>query len=73
MEYIDFKLQPVEKFIAEFGHFKNKVFERFDWLMAKYQKFEDEHTILSSRQININDKLENHEIRISTLEKKHTS
>ena len=70
MKYIDFKLEPIEKFITEFQDFKNKVFEKFDWLMRKYTKLDDENAASFEQYKRVDEKLANHKNRISVLEKK---
>lgn len=69
LKYIDFKIQPFEEMRIEFIDFKNKVFDRFDWLIGRYKKFEDEYTIQAEQNKRILDRIENHEIRITNIEK----
>ena len=44
-QYIDFKLKPAEDMSKDYQQFKNKVFDRFDWIISKLQKFEQEFII----------------------------
>lgn len=69
MEYIDFKIKPFEEMSRDFYDFKNKTLDRLDWLIGRYQKFEDEYTIQTEQNKRILDRLENHENRIYTIEK----
>ena len=69
-KYVDFELEPVNDFKKEFKDFKNKVFDKLDWLIGKYNKFEAEHTVLTEQNNRTNDKLTNHEKRIFSLEQR---
>lgn len=69
LKYIDFKIKPLEEFRKEMLEFKDKVLDRLDWLIGKYQKFEDEYTIQAEQNRRILDRIENHEKRISSIEK----
>jgi len=68
MKYIDFKLEPIGEFKAEFTDFKESVLKTLDWLVGAFKKFDEELTIIAHRDIKFEDKLENHEIRIKNLE-----
>ena len=69
MKYIDFKIKPLEEMSRDFYDFKNKVFDRLDWLIGRYQKFEDEYTVQAEQNKRILDGLENHANRINNIEK----
>ncbi|VVA43372.1 conserved hypothetical protein [Candidatus Roizmanbacteria bacterium] len=69
-KYVDFEIEPVTDFKKEFKDFKNKVFDKLDWLIGKYNKFEAEHTVLTEQNNRTNDKLDVHEERISGLEQR---
>jgi hypothetical protein len=69
-KYVDFEIEPVTDFKKEFKDFKNKVFDKLDWLIERYNKFEAEHTLLTEQTNRVNGKLDNHEGRISILEQK---
>ncbi|MEK7633442.1 MAG: hypothetical protein AAB437_01210 [Patescibacteria group bacterium] len=69
-EYINFHLEPLQQFKKDFEDFKNKMFDRFDWLFGKYKKFEDEHVVLTEQTNRVNGKLDNHEERIISLEQR---
>ena len=68
IEYIKFELQPIKEFRKEFNDFKERVSVALDQLLAGFKKFDEEHTILSGRYSEVNEKLDNHEARISVLE-----
>jgi len=67
--YMDFKINPIENAVAELIGFKNKILDRLDWLIGKYQKFEKEYTVQVQQNKRILDRLENHENRIISIEK----
>lgn len=69
-KYINFELEPVNDFKKEFNDFKDKVFDKLDWLIGKYKKFEEEHTVLIVQNKRTNSKLDNHEVRIVSLEQR---
>jgi hypothetical protein len=75
--YLDTKIEMLKNELLllkkEFGEFKNYVYDKLDWLVGAFQKFDEEHTILSGRYSQVREKLDNHdnhEERISALEKK---
>lgn len=72
--YLEYKIEvdkaEAKKFREEFVKFKNYVYDKLDWLVGAFQKFNEEHTILSGKYSEVNEKLDNHENRISVLEKK---
>ena len=68
IEYIDYRLNPIEKFREEFTSFKNQVLKSLDWLVGAFKKFSEEHTVLSESHTRTQDTLDNHEGRIKTLE-----
>lgn len=69
-KYVDFEIEPVTDFKKEFKDFKNKVFDKLDWLIGKYNKFEEEHLVLTEQNERTNDKINNHEKRIFSLEQR---
>ena len=68
--YIDHKLEPILEFMKKFEGYHEKVMNKLDWLVAKYQKFDHEYTAASERNNRIDGRLDSHEKRISVLEKK---
>jgi hypothetical protein len=68
IKYIDLKINPFEEMRQDFYDFKNKIFDRLDWLIGRYKKFEDEYTVQAEQNKRILDRLENHEERISHME-----
>lgn len=71
--YLDHRFRPLEEMAADYYKFKDYVTDKLDWLVGKYQKFEDEHMILTSQYSSINERLDTHETEIKTLEKKAVS
>jgi hypothetical protein len=68
--YLEARFRPLEEMRLDFHDFKEKVLKSLDWLVGKFQKFEDELTILTGKYPEIHKKLENHETRIVKLETK---
>ena|SRR3989338_8610643 len=72
---LNFRVSSLEdkfkEFQKEFSDFKDRVLTNLDWLVGAFKKFDEEHTILSQRYIDMGDKLDNHETRIKILEKTH--
>ncbi|OGK18672.1 hypothetical protein A3G67_02270 [Candidatus Roizmanbacteria bacterium RIFCSPLOWO2_12_FULL_40_12] len=60
----------IDDFHKEFVEFKDTVLQTLDWLVGAFKDFKDELQILTSRYPDIHDRLDNHEIRITKLEKK---
>ncbi|PIP14959.1 hypothetical protein COW98_01355 [Candidatus Roizmanbacteria bacterium CG22_combo_CG10-13_8_21_14_all_35_9] len=69
MEYIDFKLEPLNKFQREFTDFKDRITRTLDWLVGAFNKFDEELAVIAHRNRETDGKLENHEFRIKNLEK----
>ena len=72
--YLNYKIDSLEKkvdeFKEEFVEFKDSVLKSLDWLVGAFKKFNDEHTILAEQNKRSNDKLNNHEKRIFSLEQR---
>lgn len=68
--YIDQRLKPIEQKLTEFDDFKDQVLSRLDWLIGRYKKFEDEHSILTGRYSDVQVRLDSHDKRIGILEQK---
>lgn len=68
--YIEEKMKPLEESVKRSEKIWQNVSVTLDWLVGKFTKFDQELTILIARYPDLNDKLENHEKRIQTLEKK---
>lgn len=70
---LSFRVDSIEKeikiFRQEFIDFKDKVYTNLDWLVGAFKKFDEEHSILTGRYSDVNEKLDNHETRIKILEK----
>jgi len=73
MQYLEFHLEPLRKFIEDFAEFRNQTQTSLDKLSGDYQKFDEEHMILTQHNSDINNRLEGHEIRIVKLEKRKTN
>ncbi len=73
IKYIDYKTDRLESAILalskEFSEFKEQTNKTLDWLVGAFKKFDEEHTILSARYSTINKAIDNHENRITSLEK----
>lgn len=60
VEYLDFRLEPLEEEAKKSAKFRKFTTDKLDWLVGKYTKFEEEHMILTHQQIELNKKLETH-------------
>ncbi len=60
----------IKEFRQQFTEFKDSVLKTLDWLVGAFKNFRGELQILTSRYPEVLDKLDNHEIRITKLEKK---
>ena len=69
LKYIRFEIEPLKEFNKEMREFKNKVLDKMDWLIGKFQKFEEEYMIQNEHNSRTLDRIENHEKRITSLEK----
>lgn len=74
--YLNYKIDTLanelKEFKNEFIEFRNYVTKTLDWLVGAFKKFDEEHTVFSEKSMKITAKLDNHESRIQTLEKKST-
>lgn len=61
--------ERMDKFEQKFEEFKDQVFMKLDWLVGAFQKFDQEHTILTGNYASINGAVDDHEKRITSLEK----
>lgn len=43
--YLDYRFEPLEKMAEDYPKFKDYVYDKLDWLVGKYQKLDDEHTV----------------------------
>ncbi len=72
--YLNYKIEALsnelKEFKNEFIEFKDYVTKTLDWLVSAFKKFDEEHTVFSEKSMRISTKLDNHESRIKTLEKK---
>ncbi len=69
IKYIDFKSEPIGEFRTEFIDFKERVLKTLDWLVDAFKKFDEELIVKTHQDTEVEDKLENHEIRIKNLER----
>lgn len=72
-KYLDHRFEPLDKLVKGFDELNNKISTNLDFLMGKYTKLDDEHIILAVQNKRINGKLDNHEVRIVSLEQKAIS
>lgn len=63
--------QEFKEFREEMRDFREQTYKTLDWLVGAFKKFDEEHTILSTRYSTISKTIDNHEDRISLLEKKN--
>ena len=59
------------EFKKEMVDFRNRTDKALDWLVGAFKKFDEEHIILSARYSTINKIIDNHENRITSLEKRN--
>lgn len=69
-KYLDHRFEPLEQMQKDFSEFKNNTYNRLDWIIKLLTKYDQEYTVLSDKYITTDGKLDNHETRISALEKK---
>jgi|SRR3989344_6900281 len=81
IKYINYKTDRLEEsikilsneladFKKEMMEFKDHMYKTLDFLVGSYKKFDEEHSILTTRYSTIGKTIDNHETRISILEKK---
>ena len=70
IDYIDYRLEPVDEFMREFREFKDQMLKSMDFLVGAYQKLTDEHTVAFEQYSRLDGKLEDYEVRIKLLENK---
>lgn len=68
-KYIDFKLEPINEFMRKFDRFHEDIMTKLDWLITKYQKFEQEYLVQSQINQRVLERLESHENSIIHLKK----
>ena len=71
---VDIRFEIVENAIDKLSRsivdFKEHTYKTLDWLVGAFKKFDEQHTVLTARYITINKTIDNHESRITNLEKK---
>ncbi|OGK31204.1 hypothetical protein A3F29_01775 [Candidatus Roizmanbacteria bacterium RIFCSPHIGHO2_12_FULL_33_9] len=72
-ELLEYRVAQLTKEFKEFRdemrEFREQTYKSLDWLVGAFKKFDEEHTILSTRYSTINKTIDNHENRITSLEK----
>ena len=74
IDYIGLRMEEIKEELAgkveskEFEEFKNNVYDKLDWLISQYKKLDEERQVILYRQEKINERLDDHEVRISRLE-----
>jgi archaellum component FlaC len=68
IKYIDYKVKPFEEMSQDYKDFKNQTFKNLDWLATQYEKFGDKYDYVTSKFIDLEDRYNNHERRISSME-----
>lgn len=69
-KYLDHRFEPLESMAKEFSEFKERIYSLIDRVLGRYEKLDQESTIASHQYTETVQQLKNHEIRITTLEKK---
>jgi len=70
LDVIDDLRKELRDFKNEMREFKVQTAKTLDWLVGAFKKFDEEHSILTATILMTNKTMNNHELRISTLEKK---
>lgn len=70
LAYVDHEIEPLKKMAEEFYEFRNSVYDRLDWLVGAFKKFNEEHTTLTEQYSRVDEQLTNHESRLQVLEKR---
>ncbi len=77
LKYNELKFRMIEKTLNEikdeFIKFRDFTYDKLDWLVHEYQKFDQTLTIIDSSYPVLNDRINNHEKRITSLESKKPS
>jgi len=72
-EQVDRRFEQVDRRFEQIDEKLNKIMNHLDWLVGEYKRFDEEHIVATEQSRRQNDKLENHETRISTLEQRTIS
>lgn len=67
-EYLDFRLEPLDTLVKDFYEFRSNVFDKLDWLIGQYKRFDEEHTVLTESYGSNARVLSDHAKRIKELE-----
>ena len=70
MDSINQLRKELSDFRKEMQDYKERTNKTIDFLFGSYKKFDEEHSVLTARYSTIGKTIDNHEIRITTLEKK---
>lgn len=70
LNYVNHELEPLKKMSEEFYGFKNGIYDKLDWLIGAFNKFNEKHTTLTEQNSRFDDRLTNHESRLQVLEKR---
>lgn len=73
VNYINLRLEPIDLKLLKLNSIDqrlDKILINLDWLVGKYKKFDEEHTILTGKYSEINQRIDRHEEKIVKLEKK---
>lgn len=62
--------KDLSDFKNEMREFRDSTAKTLDWLVGAFKKFDEEHSILTARYSTIGKTIDNHELRITNLEKK---
>lgn len=70
IKYIDYRLEPLEELRREFKEFKDQILKSIDFLVGGFKRLDEERIVASEQHFRIKSNVEDHEIRITSLEKK---
>ncbi len=70
IKYVDFRFEQVEEKLDKVIKNVDFIMEKLDWLVKAYTKFEDEYLVLSHQYSRVDKSVDDHEARITTIEKK---
>lgn len=69
-KYLDHRFEPLEAMAKEFWQFKERIYLLIDKILGQYEKFDQENVAAWQQYQRTSQRLEEHEKRITALEKK---
>ena len=76
IHYMNLKFDSIEEKLTKLDTIDQRlesIMKTLDWLAGEYKKLDEEHVVASEQNHRVNNKLENHEGRISNLEQRVVS